>query len=46
MQNASVSLLRHNEIKYCIGDIASQVWTQDVISSDSGLQLDLGVCGA
>ena len=47
-------ILRHIEIRDCIGDIAAQVWTQvvrelivrhaDMQSGDSGLQLDLGVC--
>ena len=46
---------RHNEIRYCVGDIAAQVWTQVVREpivreaetqvDDSGLRLDLGVRG-
>ena len=44
---------RHNEIRDCIGDIASQVWTHvikepvvreaDVNNADGGLRLDLGI---
>ena len=46
---------RHNEIRDCIGDIASQVWTHvikepvvreaDVKNADGGLRLDLGIRG-
>ena len=46
---------RHNEIRDCIGDIASQVWTHvikepvvreaDVNNADGGLRLDLGIRG-
>ena len=46
---------RHNDIRYYIGDIAAQVWTQVVGQpivreaetrvGDSGLRLDLGLCG-
>ena len=45
-------ILRHSEIRDCIGDIAAQVWTQGTDSQrcryksgDSGLLLDLGVRG-
>ena len=44
---------RHNEIRDCIGDIASQVWTHvikepvvreaDANNADGGLRLDLGI---
>ncbi|KAL5505424.1 hypothetical protein EMCRGX_G006855 [Ephydatia muelleri] len=46
---------RHNEIRDCTGDIASQVWTHvikepvvreaDVKNADGGLRLDLGIRG-
>ena len=46
---------RHNEIRDCLGDIASHVWTHvikepvvreaDVNNGDDGLQLDLGTRG-
>ena len=46
---------RHNEIRDCIGDIASQVWTHvikepvvreaDVKNADGGLRLDVGIRG-
>ena len=46
-------ILRHNEIRDCIGDLASQVWPQVIkepivneataTSSDPGLRLDLGL---
>ena len=48
-------ILRHNEIRDCIGDLASQVWPQVIkepivneataTSSDPGLRLDLGIRG-
>ena len=48
-------ILRHNEIRDCIGDLASQVWPQVIMepivneatatSSDPGLRLDLGIRG-
>ena len=46
-------ILRHNEIRDCLGDLASQVWPQVIkkpivneataTSSDPGLRLDLGI---
>ena len=46
---------RHNEIRDCLGDIASQLWTHvikeqvvreaDVNNGDGGLRLDLGIQG-
>ena len=48
-------ILRHNEIRDCIGELASQVWPQVIkepivneataTSSDPGLRLDLGIRG-
>ena len=48
-------ILRHNEIRDCLGDLASQVWPQVIkepivnettaTSSDPGLRLDLGIRG-
>ena len=39
---------RHNELRDCIGDIAAQVVREPIVreaEGDSGLWLDLGVCG-
>ena len=48
-------ILRHNEIRDCIGDLVSQLWPQVIkepivneataTSSDPGLRLDLGIRG-
>ena len=48
-------ILHYNEIRDCIGDLASQVWPQVIkepivneataTSSDPGLSLDLGIRG-
>ena len=55
VRKGGLVILRHNGIRDCIGDLASQVWPQvikepivneaTVASCDPGLRLDLGTRG-